>query len=179
MSYTTILAITPGESVEHIAELRNSWDSAILIWDAIWNAYSDKRHEYDSSLTAGDRLWGLYDDPRLSESDRVVFAMTFDRWFVAKKDYARIAKDIGKFMSHHNVGGHWMAIRDLFLSNPDHAGIGFWWTSVAENPFNGEWDEEAEEYGPPDWDRVYSLYDQIDADAAALRATDDAGGDHG
>jgi len=170
MSYTTILAITPGESVEHIEELRNSWGSAILIWDAIWNAFGDKRHEYGSALTAGDRLWKLYDDPRLSENDRTIFAMTFDRWYVAKKDYAQIAADLGAFMSRHNVGGHWIAIRDFFLSNPDYAGIGFWWTSVAENPFAGEWDEEAENYGPPDWSKVYSLYDELAADQAAAAA---------
>ena len=41
--------------------------------------------------------------------------------------------------------------------------IGLWLTSVCENPFLGEWDEEIEDYKQPDWSRYWSLFDDLDA----------------
>jgi hypothetical protein len=41
-------------------------------------------------------------------------------------------------------------------------GIGLYCTSVSEDPFQGKWNEEKEEYDPPDWDEVYDLCEEID-----------------
>jgi hypothetical protein len=159
MSYTTVLAIHPGERFEELEELCNSWHSAPLIWDAIWNTFGEKRHEYDTAMTAGDRLWALHRDPRLSEAERAVFMMTFDRAYVLKRDFATAAGHLAEFMRLHNVGGHWVRIRDLYLSDPDVPAIGLHCTSVAENPFQGTWNEEAEEYDQIDWSEAYSIYE--------------------
>lgn len=160
MSYTTILAIYPGDHFEELEELRNAWHSAPLVWDVIWNAYGTKLHEYDSSMMAGERLWALYKDPRLSDAERAVFAMTFDRAFVAKEHFQRAADDVAVFMAAHNVGGHWVRLRDIYLSNPDVPAIGLHCTSVAENPFQGAWNEDAEDYDPIDWSMTWSIYDE-------------------
>jgi hypothetical protein len=167
MSYTTVLAIYPGERVAAIEELRNAWGSAPVIWDSIWDRFGEKRHEYDSALMAGERLWRLFGDPRLSPSDAAVFAMTLDRAYVAKADYAQAAADIKTFMAKNNVGSHWVRIADLFASDPDVPGIGFHMTSVAENPFRGDWSEDDEDYLPPDWSTVWSVYDELNKMKAA------------
>jgi hypothetical protein len=154
VSYTTVLAIYPGDRFEELEELRNSWHSAPLVWDAIWNTFGEKRHEM-----AGDRLWALHRDPRLSAAERAVFMMTFDRAYVLKADFAKAAEHIGEFMRDHNIGGHWVRIRDLYLSDPDVPAIGLHCTSVAENPFEGPWNEEAEAHDPIDWSEAYSIYE--------------------
>ncbi len=160
MSYTTVLSIYPGDRFEELETLRNSHLSAPPVWDAIWNAYGEKRHEHDISLLAGDRLWALHKDPRLSDADRAVFMMTFDRAYVTKPHYEWAAAHIAAFMVGHNVGGHWVRIRDIFLSDPDSPAIGFHFTSVSGNPFQGEWDEEAEDHRPIDWSTAWSVYDE-------------------
>jgi hypothetical protein len=100
--------------------------------------------------------------------------MTFDRAYVEKKDYAQASDDIGQFMTKHNIGGHWVRIRDLFASNPDHPAIGFQFTSVSENPFAGDWNEEKEDYDPVDWSEAYSVYDELAASGIETRRAIDS-----
>ena len=56
MSYTTVFAIDPGKGFSEIEELRNSWLSAPLVWDAISKRYNGGK----SMLGAGDDFWALY-----------------------------------------------------------------------------------------------------------------------
>lgn len=174
MSYTTILNIYPGERFEEREELRNGWLTAPIVWDHIWGRYGVKRHEYDTWMLAGDRFWDIQHDERLSSPDRTLFHMTFDRFYIASKDFARAAADIDAFIADGpRNSGHWPHIHDLLLSAPDVPAIGFHWTSVAENPFAGLWNEDAEDYDPIDWSTATDLYAYLDA--ALVQAADEAG----
>jgi hypothetical protein len=168
MSYTTVLEVRPGEGFSEIEELRNSWLSAPLVWDVI-----AKRYGTGGFFAEGDAFWNLWKDERLEPFERAVFLMTFDRAYVLKKDYAQAARDIGDFMAKRNVGGHWVRIRDLFASDPDMPAIGFHLTSVSDNPFGGDWNEEKEDHDSIDWDLAYSVYDEIAAIAIPSREGQD------
>jgi hypothetical protein len=157
MSYSTVLRVYPNDRVEQLEELRNGWLSAPLIWDRVWNRYGEKRHEYDQAMVAGERLWALQRDPRLEHSERVVFCLTFDRFIVLRQDFERLAADIEAV----DLTGHWPRICEILRAERDAPALGFWWTSVADNPLEGPWDEEAEEYGPPDWTTVINVYDHV------------------
>lgn len=162
MSYSTIKAIWPGEKHEDLEELRNSWGTAPHIWDTLAKAYLGVPHW----LEADDRLWNLWTDKTIPKHQRAVFMFTFDRAYVAKKDYERMAHDIRSFLQDFSINSsyvnHWPHIADLFDSNPDIPAIGLYCTSVSDDPFCGDWNEEKEEYDPTNWDECFDLYAELD-----------------
>jgi len=86
---------------------------------------------------------------------------------VYRKDFDRTAADIRAFvediaLTDYQGVNHWPEIAALFESNPDVPAIGFCWTTVCEDPFNGKWNEEKEDYDPFDWSKAWDLYGYID-----------------
>ena len=171
MSYTTTIAVYPGEKTEAMKEYRNSHGSAPVIWEQMAREYLNctKSYEYPNLgwMQLGNKLWDLWKDPRVKTEHKIVFMLTFDRAYVAKKNYKRMADAIRVFLKDlpipSDYSNHWPAFADLFDSDPDVPGIGLYGTSVGENPFNGEWNEEKEDYDPPDWDKIYEICEQIDS----------------
>lgn len=165
MSYSTVLAIYPNEKVEDVEELRNSHGSAPIVWDAMCQRYEGAapfRCMWDGSL---DRLWPRWKDASLPEHHRAVLMMTYDHAWVAKANYARAAADIRAWLKDFNVDAkyvnHWPRLADIFESDPPHPGIAIYQTSVSENPWQGEYDEEKEDYGPPPWDKAHEIYEDL------------------
>lgn len=160
MSYTTVKAIWPGEKHEDLEELRNSHGSAPVIWGALSERYLGGRNQW---LFKTDTLWPLYKREDVPACMRAVLMMTFDRAYVEKKDYAKAAADIEEFLriapQPENHVNHWPHLAELFKSDPDIPAIGLHCTSVSEDPFQGEWNEEKEDYDAPDWSRCWSVYD--------------------
>jgi len=160
MSYTTVKAIWPGVKHEALEELRNSHGSAPVIWGALCERYLGGRNQW---LFSCDALWPLYKREDVPACMRAVLMMTFDRAYVEKKDYAKAADDIREFLRMAPPPGqnvnHWPRIADLFESDPAIPAIGLHCTSVSEDPFQGQWNEEREDYDQPDWSRCWSVYD--------------------
>lgn len=165
MSCTTIKAIWPGEKHENFRELSNGWGSAPVIWDALSQRYLGKQ-PYGYSGGDMQPLWDLWKDASVPESYRAVHLLTLDRMYVLRKDYARMAKDIRAFLAEFPVGvgaNHWPAIAEFLESDADIPAMGLRCTSVSEDPFCGEWNEEKGEYDQPDWSTVYDLYAELDS----------------
>lgn len=166
MSYTTIKAIWPGERHEDLQELRNGHGSAPVIWGALCERYlGGNRNGWLFNDELSNKLWSLWQRQDVPLCMRAVLMMTFDRFYVERKDYARAASDIDEFLriappppGHIN---HWPTIADLFRSNPDIPAVGFHCTSVSEDPFQGDLNEESGEYAQPDWSKCHSVYDEL------------------
>lgn len=160
MSYTTIKAIWPGEKHEDLEEIRNSWGSAPLIWRALGKRYLGNESAWGSGPKS---FWALYKHQDIPAALRAVLMMTFDRAYVERKDYARAASDIEEFLrifpQPEGRANHWPRIAEIFRNDPDIPAIGLHCTSVSEDPFQGLWNEEREEYEQPDWSRCWSVYD--------------------
>ncbi|EPC3488057.1 hypothetical protein ACRZCU_000147 [Citrobacter freundii] len=166
MSYTTVIAVWPGEKSGELKELRNSFGSAPVIWDHMANRYLGHGWMFDN-----DKLWPLARRLDIPSHLRAVLAMTYDNMIVLRDDYARAAECIRQYLDEYPVGenkvNHWPAIAELFESNPDCPAIGLWCTSVCENPFAGEWNEEADEYDQPDWSKYWNVFEWLDAQGGA------------
>lgn len=91
--------------------------------------------------------------------------MTYDDALIMQKDYKRAAFNIRRFLHDfppaHGYANHWGRIATLVDNAPSPA-IGFWMTSVANNPFEGEWNEEAEGTDPPDWGKYWDVYVMVE-----------------
>jgi hypothetical protein len=166
MSYTAIKAIWPGEKTETLEELRNSHGSAPPIWNSMCKEYygtKDHGYMFDGIL---DKLWPRWMDLSIPEHQRAVLMFTYDKAYVTKENYGRLSNDIEKFFSDfppiHNHVNHWPRIVEILKSNPDIPAIGLYCTSVSEDPFQGAWNEEKDDYDPPDWDQCFDIYEQLD-----------------
>lgn len=160
MSCTTIKAVWPGEKAEHIATLPNAWASAPAVWEALGKRYlaQDLAAVFKNN---GADIWPLAERQDIPRSVRAVLVMTLDGAIIMRKDYAQAAGDIED--ATHQLGmerSHWPRIADLLRSDPDCLAIGFYWTSVGEDPFQGDWNEDADQHDPPDWSKLWSVYER-------------------
>lgn len=152
MSRTTVYAIYPGEKIEEIAEYNNSWGSAPVIWSAIYDKYLKPPGELYQSWMGkeGEKLWAIADDEGYSQWLRNVLRMTFDRAIIKSENFQQAADDLETFFSNfpqpENHVNHWPKIVTLLRTGAEGApAIGFHMTSVSENPFAPQWDEEKDE----------------------------------
>lgn len=158
MSHTTIKAVWPGEGTDDLGGLRNAWGSAPAVWGALGKRYLDS--EGAVFHRNGADIWALAKRQDIPRSTRAVLVMTFDKAIIMRKDYAQAADDIEDAI--HQLGmakSHWPRIADLLRSNPECPAIGFHWTSVTEDPFQGDWNEDADQHDPPDWSKFWSVYE--------------------
>ncbi|WP_336709944.1 MULTISPECIES: hypothetical protein [unclassified Cedecea] len=165
MSYTTIIAVWPGEKSECLEELQNGFGSGPLVWGDMCQRYlrDGKRNDY---MFRDNELWPLANRLDIPYHHRAVLAMTYDRMFVKREHYSQAAQCIRKYLAdfpvNENYVNHWPRIAELFESDPDYPAIALWLTSVCENPFHGEWNEDADDYDQPDWSKYWSLFDDLE-----------------
>ena len=164
MSTTEIKFLKHPEGVIDVVEFRNSHGSAPVVWDLIAQKYLGLQPFHYSFHT--EKLWPLWKDLTIPEHHRAVLAMTYDDTVIIKTDFKRAAEDIRKFLEDFPVNpeyvNHWPAILEIFEGIPDCDAIGFYWTSVSEDPFQGDWNEETEDYEPLNWKRYWSMYNTLD-----------------
>ncbi len=168
MSWLTIKAVWPGERHEDMEELHNSHGGAPVVWGEMASRYLYcARFAYHSHI---EKLWPLWKRNDIPKHQRAVLAMTYDNAYVSKADYARAAADIRHFLADfpqsEGYANHWPRIAEIFESSPDIPAIGFRWTSVCSDPFQGEFDEQTEEYLQPDWSIYWDMYKTFDAENA-------------
>ena len=160
MSTTTVKSVWPGERTEDLEELRNSHGSAPVVWNEMAKRYLGlKDFEY---LRHGDEIWPIYKRADMPAHHRVVLMMTYDYAIVMKANYAQAATDIRAFLADspllQEYANHWPRIAQLFASEPECPAIGFHMTSVSDDPFQGKYNEEIDDYDAPDWEQYWDAY---------------------
>lgn len=165
MSYTTIKAVWPNEKAENHGTLQNAWGIAPLIWSAICERHLGEGNWLSDRVM--NRLWPLWKDQKVPQHQRAVLAMTYDRVYIEKQHYARMAADIRAYLvdfpQDDSRVNHLPTLAEFFESNPEYPAIGFHQTSVTEDPWRGPWNEEKEDHDPIDWEKTWSLYEHLDA----------------
>lgn len=167
MSKTTVQHLWLGSKIEDGPEFRNSHGSAAILWHFLWQQYVT--HKTDSYyLLDAQKIWDLWTDERVPECLRAMLGLTFDRAYVKRDDFRRMATDIKNGiamidppLSHAN---HWPSIAEHLLSEPSCEAIGLHCTSVSENPFEGRWNGEG--HDPLDWTTCFDLYEELDSGKA-------------
>jgi hypothetical protein len=170
MSRTYILSIWPGEKYALARELRNSWGSAPLVWNAMSQKYlGTKPYEYMLGNQI-EKLLPLWKDKSIPISFRAVLTLTYDRMYVLRKDYPRMVADISAFLNSFTIpsmaANHWPEIGNYLDSNPDCPAVALWCTSVSECGFEGPWNEEKQCHDPFDWATASDLYAELAAEEA-------------
>ena len=164
MSYTTIKAIRPGEKTDDIIDLKNSHGFEPFIWTAICERYLKNDMAWLGPQV--DNLWPLWKKQSIPIHQRAVLAMTYEMAYIKKADFVRLANDIRLFMKdfpvNENRVNHLPKIAEIFESGIDVPAIGFS-GSLSEDLWKGDFDEETEEYVPPDMSKAFDVYFEIDS----------------
>lgn len=166
MSYSTILKVSPGKHPVSFKELHNSYGSAPVIWNTLCQEYYGTKW-FSSTGDILDRLWSSWKDLSIPEYKRALLMMTFDHAYVRKEHFARAAKDIRKWIETYPQDdlhvNHWPAIAEVYESDPDCYALAIYQTSVSENPFQGPYNEEKDDYDLIDWITTYEIYEELDS----------------
>jgi hypothetical protein len=148
MSRCAIITFRGGKADAQI-EFHNAWLGAARIWDALYDKYlKNPTVPYDSWLFGlrdnQHRLWDLVNRTDLPIHERIVHASTLDLAYINKEHFPEFCADLRKFDSAFpSECSHLTAWADA-IEKLDCEAIGFWGTSVGENPwchFNEEKDE--------------------------------------
>lgn len=114
MSYTTTYKLFRTK-VSAIAEHRNGWGSAPLVWDHLEEKYLPKV-EFSRLVTGRmQEVWDLYRDPRLSEHERFALFATYDWSYCEREHLSRGADLLDRFHEESsaaapNRANHWASI---------------------------------------------------------------------
>lgn len=160
MSLTTIKAVWPGERAEDFVELENSWGAAPYVWEAMAKRYLPPGKNW---LVNHELIWPLSKDPRVPRHQQAVLRMTYDNCLLYAKDYQKAADDIEWFFRNfgqpdpNGAGAHWLVIHDVIRTATCPA-LGFHWTSVSEDPFDGGYDDDDLPL-PLDWSKFWDVYE--------------------
>jgi hypothetical protein len=182
MSYCQIITFKDGKPSGGI-EYRNAWGGAARIWDALFKAYVPKKHEYDLWLVNNGndkRLWDLATRPDLPMFERAVHASTFDHFYVRRENFTRFCADLRAFDAKYPVNGHTVnhlpAWADA-IEKLDAEAVGFYGTSVSENPWYRfktcpHCENSTDEIEPVPMSEGWEVYDWLDASAKPVLAAD-------
>src|SRR5262245_1072858 len=121
MSHSTIYGLWPNTTKRvKLAEFRNSWGMAPVVWNAI-----AQRHlgafPYMWSMHINE-MWTLADREYIPAATRAVLKMTFDTRYIAAKDVRQAIDDIAIFLyAYRNVidpagANHWPAYANLLVT---------------------------------------------------------------
>lgn len=167
MSHSTVYGLWPGQEKRvRLAEFRNAWGMAPVVWNIMAQAYLHvKPHEYWQHM---DAIWPLAERDDIWHTNRAVLKMTFDTRYILAKDVPRAIDDIALFLHQHQAlidptaANHWPAYGNALVtqwaSKPPAFGVHQ--TSVSENTWEGPYDEKLDRRLPFDWSTASSVYEE-------------------
>jgi hypothetical protein len=166
MSYSTLKGIYVGDKTTNVVEMNNSWGSSPVVWEVMAKNYIAETP--GGYLMGGSQtdFWEMWKRRDIPIEYRLVFLFTLDHGYVLKKDYPRMASAIRKFLTDFDLErtevcgrvNHWHFIQHQFETCEEPA-LALWGTSVSQDPWKGEYDEDADEYGPVDWSKAYDIFE--------------------
>lgn len=170
MSYMALYGVWPKKKTEKILELRNSWGGLMYVWENMAGRYLGLTKSYDypqgGYMERTEELWPLWKRLDIPEEHSLVFIWGFDRAYLTKKNYARMATAIRKFLvdfppKPQNVN-HWYAIAKFLEDKPNAPAIGIYGTSCGDNVWMVDHDEEEDEF-KINWKQFYDFCKEIDS----------------
>lgn len=160
---TSDLYILNRKSTQHIAEFRNGWGSAPLVWDYLGDKYIDENPIYSMSESYLKKVWALHKDSRLEEWERIPLLMTFDKAYVpldkvieASVACLRFNTEVGPLPKFKDRVNHWASIGNALAFVP-HKKLSRFARGVVLSPMS-----VSDSWGQPtkNWlDEAYSIYD--------------------
>lgn len=144
MSSSTVYAIDDVFSCTTIAEYKNSWGSAPVIWKYLFEKYIQPNlvdPEWANFLSHSKEVFALYETDLLQEWEKICLALTFDYALIRKQDVEKICESLYEMWKNtfdcDSVNHLQKLVKDLqdFYSEEDNSNyyIGFYWNSIVDD----------------------------------------------
>lgn len=165
MSYSTVYGLWPNDVKRiKLAEFRNSWGMAPVVWNAMAQRHLGAAPHTWSQVS--DVLWTLHEREDVPLAARAMLRMTFDHCYILATDVRRAIDDIAIFLhAYRDVidpagANHWPAYANVLVTQwtDGPPAFGVHHTSVSENPWDGPYDEATDTRAPFDWSLASSVY---------------------
>ncbi len=97
MSYTTLYGVPEKGSLETVAEYRNGWGSAPVIWDYMWKKYlstPERERNYESAMHPAknlEEICALVHDGKVVDFESLCMQLTFNDAILRKEDFEKAA----------------------------------------------------------------------------------------
>jgi len=179
MSYMALYGVWPGTNTPPIdvETYRNSHGGLTVVWEALAGKYLGvtKAYSYPDKgwMQLDDKLWDMWKDPCIPEDFRLVFMWGFDRAYLARENYGRMAKAIRSYLKAFppkpECVNHWpdiagyLEVCTRIEVRDEPPALGIYGTSCGDNCWQGEWDEESNTEKPIDWSRCFEVCKEIDS----------------
>lgn len=167
MSHMEIKFIFEDKTIES-KELSNAHGGAPFVWNIVAKKYLGLAP--GAYLFESEKIWPLYKKNEMPLHHKAVLLMTYDGAVITKPYFKKAAQDIRAFLADFKQESqsesrinHWNEIAQELEKDPGCAAVGFYWTSVGEDPFQGSYDEESEDYLPfSNWGALWSVYATVE-----------------
>lgn len=139
----------------HLAEFRNGWGTAPLLWEYLSERFIGAEYRWCFDAGKDRRLWDLATDERVPRSLRLAHAFTFDRGICPLTRVGELADacdEVGATCAKEQHVNHWAAVAKVLRearAKPRQLGWALSCTSV--NDVWMEWKGE-----PKPWD-IFSV----------------------
>jgi len=105
MSYTTIYATPEIGEMYEVADFKNAFRSAFLVWDQLSEKYLGSGvAPRMGSLEKMQEVWDIAKRRDIPVHHRIVMMMTFDKVVVKAKNFNRLIKAIGDYAAEFDPG---------------------------------------------------------------------------
>jgi hypothetical protein len=173
MSYCAIVTFENGKSARQM-EFGNAWGGAARIWKLLYDKYlldPTVKHDNWMSAASGDgrKLWDLCRRDDLPMFERAIHMATMDWAIVRREHFTQFCAHLREFEERYPGSGsisHLQAWADAIEGfGPEIEAVGFWHTSVCDNPWCG-WTDDTDEpvtydLNDPKNDKHFEVYDEL------------------
>lgn len=134
MSCLEVYGVKEDGTIEHVADARNAWQGAMLVWTKLGEKYLGKAgHTAMFTEEGAEKVWALAKDPRLSDSEWAIMKMTFDNCIVPVGQMEWCARACDETMLGHYGPEMGKLFRKMIQDG--YQGVCFNQTSVNGNPW--------------------------------------------
>lgn len=194
MSNTQIYAFGKDGYASYFGNIENSWRGAIAIWDILERKYLPpyipswvkKERWYSPEMDAEEiasklgytptrlttlitetlrEVWDLVDDAKVSITDKIVLATTFDKFLVKQEELPRVIEAFNAFEGNTSLKEQAQILQRMY-EDEDVIAVGWNQTTISfEGYINYNYDEQTGECTPYNCltqNDHFWLFDEID-----------------
>lgn len=161
MSTTEIYAVDKEGNVKFYGEANNSWKGATFVW----NELNDKYNLNDGMFFGFKKVWGNFGTALYTPLENIILGTTFDGVLVKKENIKELIESFENYHKQYpdtNFNEQANILKQIL--EEDLEGVAWCQTSVANDAWDFDYDEENEEiipYNINKGDKHWYLFDDI------------------
>lgn len=163
MSTTQIYGVMKNGDVEYCSGAANSWMGGMHVWNTLSKKYDLRDSEYSMSFK---HTWDNFNKSFYKKYEDIVLGSTFDKVIVLKENFQELIENFEKYHNKYpncNLGVQAETLKAM-LADDNVIGVAWCQTSVCDDLWDFEYDEETDEVIPYNifkGDQHWNLFEEL------------------